>query len=223
MMKKINNTKTPSSLIALIFLAGCGTTTPDWGKYRGIPHTHEVFNNKKISHDELSSAESTIEAEAKHLDLSVVNYLHQVNTNKIKRVTAHDLLPDPFYGHEISSLLVKMSEAENLKSSKDFVLYQAWDERYPHISPAFTSAKEAQEYADGNNVSDGASTGHKYIVREIDYRYEVRHQNDSVNDVIFTASTLNEAEKYLNTYRAFHTDLLIFDLRTGEIVGVNTP
>ena len=28
--------------------------------------------------------------------MSVVSYLHAVNANKIKRVTSHDLLPDPF-------------------------------------------------------------------------------------------------------------------------------
>ena len=86
-------------LIALIIFAltmlysGC-TTNADWGKYRGT--TLPLINNKPISHDELNSNLKQIEEEAKYSDMSVVNYLHQVNTNKIKRVTAHDLLPDPF-------------------------------------------------------------------------------------------------------------------------------
>jgi hypothetical protein len=145
------------------------------------------------------------------------------NTNNFKPLTPHDLLPDPFYGHEVSALLVKMNEAGDVNYTKDFVLYQAWDYQHPNVSPAFATKEEAQEYADGNNISDGIPTGHKYVVREINHRYEVRHQNDAVNDVIFTSHTLNESEKYLNTYRANHTDLLIYDLMNGNVVGVNTP
>ncbi len=83
-------------LILLIFLSGCATNA-DWGKYRGTSNTTSTtFNNKVISQDQLNTHAEQIEKEAKYADMSVVNYLHQVNTNKIKRVTAHDLLPDPF-------------------------------------------------------------------------------------------------------------------------------
>ena len=86
-------------LIALIIFAlsilysGC-TTNADWGKYRA--QVAEEINNTPISHQELNSDTAQIQKEANHLGLSTVNYLHQVNTNKVKRVTAHDLLPDPF-------------------------------------------------------------------------------------------------------------------------------
>ena len=80
-------------LILLIFLSGCASNA-DWGKYRGT--ALPLINNKPISHAELNGNIGQIEEEAKYVDMSVVNYLHQVNTNKIKRVTAHDLLPDPF-------------------------------------------------------------------------------------------------------------------------------
>jgi hypothetical protein len=138
MMKNFNNIKTASSLTALIFLAGC-TTNADWGKYRGVPHTHEVINNKKISHDELSSTQSTIEAEAKHLDLSVVNYLHQVNTNKVKRVTAHDLLPDPF----LTSVKWK-GGVSNVPNAKYIVkLENGQESETLYLSPTL---EEAQRY-----------------------------------------------------------------------------
>lgn len=140
------------------------------------------------------------------------------NTNKFEPLTPHHLLPDPF-----TALLVKMDEAGNVNYLKDFVLYQAWDYQHPNASPAFATKQEAQEYTDGNNISDGLPTGHKYVVREIEYRYEVRHQNDAVNDVIYTSYTLNGAEQYLNTYKANHTDLFIFDLMECAVVGVNTP
>jgi len=212
-----------TNLILLIFLSGCASNA-DWGKYRASTTntTTTSINNEVISMDELNSALDQIQKEAQYMDMSVVEYLHQVNTNKVRRVTAHDLLPDPFLTNEISALLEKMNESDP-NYTKDFVLYQAWDYQHPNVSPAFTTKEEAQEYADGNNTSNGRPTGHKYVVREINHRYEVRHQNDAVNDVIFTSYDLNESENYLNTYKANHTDLVIFDLMKQEIVGVNTP
>jgi hypothetical protein len=56
----------------------------------------EKINNRLISQEELNSNTGQIQREAQHLDMSVVAYLHAVNTNKIERVTSHDLLPDPF-------------------------------------------------------------------------------------------------------------------------------
>ena len=113
-------------LIALIFFAltilysGC-TTNADWGKYRAqssdqYPYSEvsvtlaeqvkafnlvagnirKRINNKQISQEELNGNTEQIRKEAQHLDLSVVSYLHAVNANKVKRVTASDLLPDPF-------------------------------------------------------------------------------------------------------------------------------
>jgi len=83
-------------LILLLFLSGCASNA-DWGKYRGTSNTTSTtFNNKVITQEQLNTHAEQIQEEAKHMDMSVVNYLHQVNTNKIKRVTAHDLLPDPF-------------------------------------------------------------------------------------------------------------------------------
>ena len=108
-------------LILLIFLSGCATNA-DWGKYRAqtpepypysevsvtlaekvkafnqvAGNTKEKIVNKPILHDELNSNAKANRRRSKvFMDMSVVNYLHQVNTNKIKRVTAHDLLPDPF-------------------------------------------------------------------------------------------------------------------------------
>jgi len=150
-----------------------------------------------------------------HTQLETIPYSSS-NTTIYKPSTPHQDLPDPF--------------TNEVNYVKDFVLYQAWDYRHPNVSPAFATKKEAQQYADGNNISDGLPTGHMYAVREIDHRYEVRitfsdftYSNGTWNDVIFTSYTLNESEKYLNEYKTDHTDLVIFDLMTTEVVGVNTP
>ena len=55
--------------------------------------------------DELNSALGQIQKEAQYMDMSVVEYLHQVNTNKMKRVTPHDLLPDPFLVSEPKKII----------------------------------------------------------------------------------------------------------------------
>ena len=116
--------KTISTLILLLFLAftifyaGCATNTQtahvdnrdhapavaysfEETKEVGFPFyglivEAEKINNKPISQEELNGNTAQIRKEAQHLDMSVVSYLHLVNTNKIERVTSHDLLPDPF-------------------------------------------------------------------------------------------------------------------------------
>ena len=72
-----------------------------------------------------------------------------------------------------------------------------------------------------------------YVVREIDHRNEVRvgfsdytYSNGTWNDVIYTSYTLNEAKKYLNTYRANTTEAsrystIIFDLMKVAVVEVS--
>jgi hypothetical protein len=82
------------NILMLFVLCGCSTNA-DWGKYRGAK-----INNTRISNEALNTNQDQIKQEAQHLNLSVVNYLHKVNTNQIKRVTHHDLLPDPFVKNE---------------------------------------------------------------------------------------------------------------------------
>ena len=203
------------SIIGVLFLAGCETSKPDWGKYRGVS-AHPHIDNERITLQQLNTHSEQIEAEAAHLDMSVVSYLHAVNNDKIRRPAISTINPVEYYS------------SSNTTSYNPIVapLYQAYDPQYPdlpQISPVFVTRADARAYADSNNSSGGTPTGHKYIVREVNYRYEVRHQNDDVNDVIFTSYRLNDSEKYLNTYKANHTDLVIFDLMDSVVVGVNTP
>ena len=67
-------------IISALILAGCETTTPDWGKYRGKnPHPHVRINNERITMEYLNSHPGVIENEAELLDMSVVSYLHAVS------------------------------------------------------------------------------------------------------------------------------------------------
>jgi len=122
-MKIRNNMNSITHLITLIFFAltifysGCATNTHtthvdnrdhapavaysfEETKEAAFPFhgliVEEKINNKLISQEELNSNTAQIQKEAHHLDMSVVSYLHAVNANKVKRVTSHDLLPDPF-------------------------------------------------------------------------------------------------------------------------------
>ena len=105
------------------------------------------------------------------------------------------------------------------------ILYQAHDPKWadePSINPVFEDRAGAEEYAKRNNMSEFEG-GHSYIVREVNFRYEVRQVNDAVNDLLHTSLLLKDSEDYVNEYKANHHDLLIYDLKTGNVVGTNTP
>ena len=48
---------------------------------------------------------------------------------------------------------------------------------------------------------------------KVDYRYEVRQ----INHLLFTCHTHNEAYDYVVKYNSTHSNLVIHDLKTGEI------
>ena len=105
------------------------------------------------------------------------------------------------------------------------IYYQAYDWQYdsPSVNPVFLNLQSAQEYAAGNNIVDGVPTGHEYIVRVVNHRYEVRLQDDVVDDILFTSTHLDPAKKYVDTYSEYHSDLFIYDLVSGDVVSVDTP
>ena len=133
--------------------------------------------------------EEVLKSKAEALNMRYVDYLHALTNNKI---------PD-------------LRRSANL-------FYQAHDPRWadtPSINPVFETRGEAEEYAKRNNMND-LKTGHSYIVREVNYRYEVRQVNDAVNDVLYTSRTYNEAYEYVVEYSSAHADLVIYDLKTGR-------
>ena len=133
--------------------------------------------------------EDVLRAKASDLNMRLVDYLHALSNGKIA-----DLRKQPF------------------------ILYQAYDEKWsndPFINPVFATKAEAEEYAKRNNMSEFEG-GHSYIVREVNYRYEVRQVNDAVNDLLFTCRTHNEAYEYVVEYSSAHADLVIYDLKTGR-------
>jgi len=102
----------------------------------------------------------------------------------------------------------------NQKSTQPF-LWQAhdptWDD--PSINPVFDTKAEAEKYAKENNMGNH----HSYQVREVNFRYEVRQVNDLINDLLHTARTFNNAYEYVVEYSSSHSDLIIYDLKTGKI------
>ena len=101
------------------------------------------------------------------------------------------------------------------------IYYQAYDENWysdPSINPIFDNEWEAKEYAKRNSMSElsNAFSGHEYVVRVINHRYEVRQVNDEADDILHTSADLDDAYDYLNEYSSAHDDLIIFDLKTGK-------
>ena len=116
---------------------------------------------------------------------------------------------------------VKHTEPIEL-NEENRVYYQAFDEKWAHdpaINPIFTTKAEAANYAKLNNMG----YSHSYEVREIGYRYEVRvaftdytYSNGTWNDTLYTADDFNDAYEYVVEYSSAHSDLVIYDLKTGE-------
>ena len=102
------------------------------------------------------------------------------------------------------------------------IYYQAFDEKWKHdpgVNPIFENKAEAEEYAKLNNMGNS----HSYEVREVDYRYVVRvgfsdytYANGSWNDILYTAGEFNDAYEYVVEYSSSHSDLIIYDLKTGK-------
>jgi len=210
-------------LITLFFLGGCASNTVTQSKFPfyGLEQTAEEkvlpINNARITQQELNSRTSTVPAEAFHTGLSIVDYLHAVNSDKIKRVTPQALLPNPF----TTFTLGKGDDTLEIRTIP--VRYQAYDPNFPKVSPLFDTPEEAQAYATLNN-GDGL-VGHSYVVREVDFKYEVRHKNGSRDDQLHTTHSLAEARKYLEEYEINHVPaplsdhLFIYELKpTGQVL-----
>ena len=69
---------------------GCKITAPDWGKYRGIsPHSHVRYNDR-IEQEELDNPafKLKVEEEARRRGLRYVDFLHLINSGKIRVISA---------------------------------------------------------------------------------------------------------------------------------------
>jgi len=68
------------------------------------------------------------------------------------------------------------------------------------------------------------------VEEEVDLRYEVRigfsdytYSNGTWKDAIFTSHCLKESKAYLNEQKSTHTDLVIYDLKSGNVVTTSAP
>lgn len=115
----------------------------------------------------------------------------------------------------------------NKFTTSEIIYYQAYDPNWddPTINPIFLTKAEAQEYADRNNIGSQLSkdTSHEYIVRVINYRYEIRQVNDWMDDVLHTTNSKEDGIKYVEQFMSAHEDLFMYDLKTGDLVINSTP
>jgi len=121
----------------------------------------------------------------------------------------------------IAALFLSGCQVKKLSTKPVSFYYQAYDAEWnePSINPIFLNIEDAQDYAQRNNMGGG----HGYIVRVVDWRYEVWHRNDAVNEVLHQTISLKDALNYLKEYEMAHSDLFVFDLTTGNVVEVSTP
>ena len=124
----------------------------------------------------------------------------------------------------------QISTSENIINDwvdGEVIYYQAYDPNWddPTINPIFLTRAEAQEYADRNNIGSqlALDTSHEYIVRVINYRYEIRQVNDWKDEVLHTTNSKEDGVKYVEQFRSAHEDLFMYDLKTGNLVINSTP
>ena len=79
-------------------------------------------------------------------------------------------------------------------------------------------SEPAEKYAKENNMGNN----HSYQVREVNFRYQVRQRNDLTDELLHTSRTFNNAYEYVVEYSSSHSDLIIYDLKTGKTFG-ETP
>ena len=106
---------------------------------------------------------------------------------------------------------------------KNVVYYQAYDEKWddPSINPIFEHEWEAKDYAHRNNMSTQHSfdTSHSYVVRVINYRYEIRQINDWTDEILYTTNSKKDGIKYIKEFASAHEDLYMYDLKTGSEIA----
>ena len=95
------------------------------------------------------------------------------------------------------------------------VYYQAYDYKWRHdpgINPVFDNKSEAENYA----ITYNDEGSHMYIVRMINYRYEIRNADPNNNEMIYTSNDFNDAVDFVDEYKAEFDDLVLYDLKTGR-------
>ena len=68
------------------------------------------------------------------------------------------------------------------------IYYQAYDEGWytdPSINPIFDEEWEAKDYVHRNMMNE-LQSGHNYVVRVINHRYELRQVTDEDDDILYT-------------------------------------
>jgi len=125
------------------------------------------------------------------------------------------LLPLFIYsGCTTTTKTIKHAETFDLTQIGE-IYYQAYDHKWrtdPTINPAFDTKSEAYEYANEYNKENA----HLYIVRMINYRYEIRIVNPNQNELMYTTNDFNDAIDYIDSYSPAHDDLVLYDLKTGK-------
>ena len=91
-----------------------------------------------------------------------------------------------------------------------------WDD--PTINPIFDTETEAKDYAHRNTMGglSAKDDSHSYIVREINYRYEIRQVNDWMDEVLHTTNSKRDGVKYVEQFTSAHSDLFMYDLKNWQ-------
>ena len=145
--------------------------------------------------------------------------MQKMNSLQLKKITMnkkiHYTLFLLFLGGCKTTQTIKTSETFDMSSETNGIYYQAYDYKWRHdpgINPAFDNKSEAEKYA----ITYNHESSHMYIVRMINYRYEIRNADPNNNEMIYTSNDFNDAVDFVDEYKAEFDDLVLYDLKTGR-------
>ena len=144
--------------------------------------------------------------------------MQKMNLLQLKKITMNKKIYYTlfllFLGGCTTKHTIKTSETFDM-SELDGIYYQAYDYKWRHdpgINPVFDNKSEAEKYA----ITYNHENSHMYIVRMINYRYEIRNADPHNNEMIYTSNDFNDAVDFVDEYKDGFNDLVLYDLKTGR-------
>jgi hypothetical protein len=191
-------------LLAILINLGCKTAAPT---FTPLPIPHEDYNEEKVF------------VEAERFGLRPVDYLHYANNpNAVQpsfKIFGLHLIPEGTAREQLSALdefQARPCLTPPCNCGRGGNGWRGFKGRLKCLP--FRGAMEASNHQE--RLEAIVEIEDSYKGRVADYRYEVRIVNPSTNEVLHTTNEYNAAYEYVVDYSSAHSDLIIYDLKTGE-------
>ena len=191
-------------LIAILINLGCASSDHT---FVPIPVSDEDYNEERVF------------VEAKRLGLRPVDYLHHANNPHAVQTSFEifglHLIPEGTAREQLRALdefQARPCLTPPCNCGRGGYGWRGFKGRLKCLP--FRGAREASNHQERLEAIVEIEDSHEG--RVADYRYEVRIVNPSTNELLHTTNEYNAAYEYVVDYSSAHSDLIIYDLKTGE-------